>query len=200
MTNEHFVFIPGGGGRQRLWRHQTAALAALATSEVMVLDRQATRAGMAGYDLARTPEAFSAAGHSLGGRVAQEVAAGAPDRVSRLFLCDTWARSAPGTIACLDPYAAHLIRDADGVRDAPTSTSRWTAFATRARGSAPGSGRGSARRRPPRTSAVRGRRPTTARPSGCCRRSPRCCGCGWSGPDEPRRQRWRRPWRWVPGG
>jgi pimeloyl-ACP methyl ester carboxylesterase len=37
------------------------------------------------------------AGHSLGGWVAQEVAARAPERVSKLFLCDTWARKPQGT-------------------------------------------------------------------------------------------------------
>ncbi|WP_435240355.1 alpha/beta fold hydrolase [Streptomyces cucumeris] len=118
MTNEHIVFIPGVGGREWLWRHQQDALADIATSEVMVLDRQATRAEMAEHVLAHAPEVFSVAGHSLGGWVAQEIAARAPDRVSRLFLCDTWTRMAPGTIAYLDHYAAHLVRDADGALDA----------------------------------------------------------------------------------
>jgi pimeloyl-ACP methyl ester carboxylesterase len=44
---------------------------------------------MAEHVLAVAPQRFSIAGQSLGGWVAQEVAARAPERVSKLFLCDT---------------------------------------------------------------------------------------------------------------
>lgn len=52
---------------------------------------------MADHVLDVAPQRFSIAGHSLGGWVAQEVAARAPERVSKLFLCDTWARKPEGT-------------------------------------------------------------------------------------------------------
>jgi pimeloyl-ACP methyl ester carboxylesterase len=70
------IFIPGVGGREWLWQHQIINLADLVTSEVMVLDRQTTRAEMAEYVLAHAPQRFSIAGHSLGGWVAQEVGTG----------------------------------------------------------------------------------------------------------------------------
>lgn len=111
--SEHIIFIPGVGGRDWLWRHQMANLADIATSEVMVLDQQTTRSEMADHVLAHTPEVFSIAGHSLGGWVAQEVAARAPQRVSKLFLCDTWTRMSPGTVEYLDGYCAHIARDVD---------------------------------------------------------------------------------------
>jgi pimeloyl-ACP methyl ester carboxylesterase len=89
---EHIVFIPGVGAREWAWEHQQKYLTDIATSEVMVLDQQTTRRAMADYVLAHASARFSIAGHSLGGWVAQEVAARAPERVSKLFLCSTWAR------------------------------------------------------------------------------------------------------------
>jgi len=52
---------------------------------------------MAGHVLARAPVRFSLAGHSMGGRVALEIAARAPERLERLALLDTGFRAArPG--------------------------------------------------------------------------------------------------------
>jgi pimeloyl-ACP methyl ester carboxylesterase len=52
---------------------------------------------MASHVLARAPERFSLAGHSMGGRVALEIAARAPERLERLALLDTGFRPArPG--------------------------------------------------------------------------------------------------------
>jgi len=52
---------------------------------------------MARHVLARAPERFSLAGHSMGGRVALEIAARAPHRLQRLALLDTGFRPArPG--------------------------------------------------------------------------------------------------------
>ena len=53
---------------------------------------------MAEHVLAVGTQRFSIAGHSLGGWVAQEIAARAPERLSKLFRCDTWARK-PSAIA-----------------------------------------------------------------------------------------------------
>jgi len=49
---------------------------------------------MARHVLARAPERFSLAGHSMGGRVALEIAARAPHRLERLALLDTGFRPA----------------------------------------------------------------------------------------------------------
>ncbi len=48
-----------------------------------------TIGAMAGDILARAPDRFSLAGHSMGGRVALEIVARAPHRVERLALLDT---------------------------------------------------------------------------------------------------------------
>ena len=69
---------------------------------------------MAEHVLAVAPQRFSIAGHSLGGWVAQEVAARAPERVSKLFLCDTWARKPEGTDEYLRNYWTNAERDLDG--------------------------------------------------------------------------------------
>lgn len=50
---------------------------------------QPSIAAMAEAVLARTPQRFALAGHSMGGRVALEIVARAPDRVERLALLDT---------------------------------------------------------------------------------------------------------------
>lgn len=112
--SEHLVFIPGVGGREWLFSHPLANLTDVATMEVLVLDTQATRAEMSDHVLSVAPQRFSIAGHSLGGWVAQEVAARAPDRVSKLFLCDTWARKPEGTDEYLSNYWTHAERDLDG--------------------------------------------------------------------------------------
>ncbi len=109
--NEHVVLIPGVGGGAWLWQHQVEHLKDIATSEVMVLDAQATRAEMADHVLAHAPDKFVLAGHSLGGWVAQEVAARAPGRISKLFLCDTWARPNPVAMAYIEEYCTHLAED-----------------------------------------------------------------------------------------
>lgn len=112
------VLVPGVGGGPWLWHHQLNHLSDLVRTEVVVLDEQNTRAEMAEYLLDRVTGTFSLAGHSLGGWVAQEVAARAPDRVDKLFLCDTWTRSAPGTVGYLEDYGRHLERDRDGALEA----------------------------------------------------------------------------------
>jgi len=110
---EHIVFVPGVGAREWAWQHQLKYLADIATTEVMVLDQQVTRKAMADHVLAHAPRRFSIAGHSLGGWVAQEVAARAPERVSKLFLCSTWARVNEGTIDYIKAYARRIAEDYD---------------------------------------------------------------------------------------
>ncbi len=108
---EHLILIPGVGGGEWLWRYQQDHLADIATCHVMILDQQDTRAEMADYVLAHAPGTFSIAGHSLGGWVAQEVAARAPDRVRKLFLCDTWASDNQEAISYIQNFRAQMARD-----------------------------------------------------------------------------------------
>lgn len=64
-------------------------------------------AAMAAYVLADAPERFALIGHSMGARVALEVAASAPERVTRLMLADTGVHGvAPG-----EREGRHALRD-----------------------------------------------------------------------------------------
>lgn len=86
---ESLVLVPGLVCDARVWRDQVAALSA--AREVIVAEHGlADRLGtMAEQVLARAPPRFALAGHSMGGRVALEVLARAPQRVTRLALLDT---------------------------------------------------------------------------------------------------------------
>jgi hypothetical protein len=89
-----------------LFEHPIKNLAGVATSEVLVLDTQTTRAEMAEHVLAVAPQRFPsrdtrwAAGSRRRSRHA-------PERVSKLFLCDTWARKPDGTDEYLPPTTNH---------------------------------------------------------------------------------------------
>ena len=91
------VLLPGLLGDQDVWRGPIARLSP--DHEVVCpgfLDQPSIEA-MAIQVLARAPERFSLAGHSMGGRVALEIAARAPHRLERLALLDTGFRPArPG--------------------------------------------------------------------------------------------------------
>jgi pimeloyl-ACP methyl ester carboxylesterase len=88
---KNLVFIPGLGCDERLWQHQTRHLEDLASIQVAIADGPSRRS-MAEAILDRSPAKFALIGHSLGGWVAQEIAAIAPDRVEKLILVSTWAR------------------------------------------------------------------------------------------------------------
>ncbi len=88
---ENLILIPGFGCDERLWRHQIEHLSDIASIETIIAEGE-SRGAMAEAILARAPEKFVLAGHSLGGWVAQEIAASAPDRVRKLILVATWTR------------------------------------------------------------------------------------------------------------
>jgi pimeloyl-ACP methyl ester carboxylesterase len=91
------VLLPGLLSDQEVWRGPIQRLSE--GHEVVCpgfLDHGSIEA-MAVHVLARAPERFSLAGHSMGGRVALEIAARAPDRLERLALLNTGFRPArPG--------------------------------------------------------------------------------------------------------
>jgi pimeloyl-ACP methyl ester carboxylesterase len=76
-----------------LWRAQVDDLADLAAPEIPDLARDDTIAGMALRALAAAPPRFALAGLSMGGYVALEIMRRAPERVLRLALLDTSART-----------------------------------------------------------------------------------------------------------
>ena len=91
------VLLPGLLCDEEVWRGPIARLSP--DHEIICpgfLDQPSIEA-MAAQVLARAPERFSLAGHSMGGRVALEIAARAPGRLERLALLDTGFRpSRPG--------------------------------------------------------------------------------------------------------
>lgn len=86
---ESVVLVPGLMCDTTVWEHQVAAL--LPRYDVQVADHGLldTLGAMAVRILDQAPPRFALAGHSMGGRVALEVVARAPERVTCLALLDT---------------------------------------------------------------------------------------------------------------
>ncbi|HWL64317.1 MAG TPA: alpha/beta fold hydrolase [Steroidobacteraceae bacterium] len=86
---ELLVLVPGLVCDAQVWRAQAAALGGerpVMVPEHGLADRLEV---MAGRILDAAPARFALAGHSMGGRVALEILARAPGRVTRLALLDT---------------------------------------------------------------------------------------------------------------
>jgi pimeloyl-ACP methyl ester carboxylesterase len=95
MMAQALILVPGLGADQASWQHQVEHLADIADMTVADLKKCGSRGEMADAVLQAAPERFALAGQSMGGWVAQEVAARAPERVTRLALLNTWARPDP---------------------------------------------------------------------------------------------------------
>jgi pimeloyl-ACP methyl ester carboxylesterase len=97
QQNESLVLVPGLMCDDTVWRDQIEELCTACDIQVAdhgILD---SLGAMADRILDNAAGRFSLAGHSMGGRVALEVVARAPDRVSRLALLDTGYQGvAPG--------------------------------------------------------------------------------------------------------
>lgn len=86
---ESLVLVPGLVCDARVWREQAEALGAGGSLYIADHGHSRSLGEMAERLLAAAPARFALAGHSMGGRVALEVMARAPSRVSRLALLDT---------------------------------------------------------------------------------------------------------------
>jgi pimeloyl-ACP methyl ester carboxylesterase len=86
---EPLVLIPGLLCDAYLWAAQRAALEGEREARVFELSAYASIPAMAAAALARAPQRFALAGHSLGGRIALEMLRQAPTRIARLALLDT---------------------------------------------------------------------------------------------------------------
>jgi len=90
MSDREILYLlPGLLCDRRVWRHQLEHLQDLADMRVMDFRGYDSIRGMAEAVLREAPRRFAVAGHSMGGRVALEVANISPDRVSKLAMLDT---------------------------------------------------------------------------------------------------------------
>ncbi|HEX7969884.1 MAG TPA: alpha/beta fold hydrolase [Stellaceae bacterium] len=87
------VLLPGLLCDAALWQPQMAALADIAEAAVADLARDDSLPAMARRVLGMAPPRFALAGLSMGGYLAQEIMRQAPERVTRLALLDTSART-----------------------------------------------------------------------------------------------------------
>jgi pimeloyl-ACP methyl ester carboxylesterase len=94
-ANTPLVLIPGTLCDAALWRHQIDHLGDIAEVSVADHTRHDSMAEIARAILAAAPPRFALAGLSMGGFVAFEIMRQAPERVDRLALLDTSARSDP---------------------------------------------------------------------------------------------------------
>ncbi|UWQ21297.1 alpha/beta fold hydrolase [Jannaschia sp. W003] len=86
--SEPLVLLPGMMCDARLWAPQVAALEGPA--QVLPIDGHDTIPALARAVLEAAPERFALAGLSMGGIVAMEMVAQAPERIARLALLDTF--------------------------------------------------------------------------------------------------------------
>ncbi len=94
---ETLVLVPGLMCDDAVWEHQVGLLGAGRDVRVASHGMIDSLGMMAERILDHAPRRFALAGHSMGGRVALEVAARAPERVTRLALLDTgYEALAPG--------------------------------------------------------------------------------------------------------
>ena len=93
------LLLPGLLCDEGIWAAQVAALAEFSPIAMPGYPGARTLRTMAEQSLERAPPVFSLVGHSMGARVALEVAALAPERVERLALLDTGVHPPTGTEA-----------------------------------------------------------------------------------------------------
>jgi pimeloyl-ACP methyl ester carboxylesterase len=89
MTLPPLVLVPGLLCDDAVWHSQRAALADATAVQIPHHGDADTLGRMAEQALADAPPRVALAGHSMGGRVALEILARAPERVLRLALLDT---------------------------------------------------------------------------------------------------------------
>jgi pimeloyl-ACP methyl ester carboxylesterase len=110
---ELLLLIPGLVCDAEVWRAQAEALRAEG-DETAVADHELANSlgAMAERIIAAAPPRFALAGHSMGGRVALEVLARAPERVTRLALLDTGFEGlATGDTGARERAGRYRLRD-----------------------------------------------------------------------------------------
>lgn len=108
---QHLVLVPGLICDAAVWQHQVAHLEDIAHATIPSVDAHETMADMARSVLDEAPDRFALAGFSMGGYIALEVLRQAPERVTRLCLVDTSARTdTPGKRAWREKAIADCAR------------------------------------------------------------------------------------------
>lgn len=107
---EPLVLVPGLMCDETVWEHQLAVLGKGRGMQVAEHGLSDSLGAMAQRILDAAPPTFALAGHSMGGRVALEVMARAPERVSRLALLDTgYEALAPGAAGDREKAGRHRL-------------------------------------------------------------------------------------------
>lgn len=88
QAKPNLVLVPGSLCDERVWMHQSEALADVADIVIPHLHGHDSLIGMAQAILAEAPATFALCGFSMGGRAALEVFRLAPERIARLALID----------------------------------------------------------------------------------------------------------------
>jgi len=99
MDRVPLVLLPGMVSDAAYWQAQAETLSGIATPAIVEFGMLDDFGAMAERVLAQAPERFALAGHSMGGRVAQEVYRRAPERISKMALLAT-------------DYRGHISEDA----------------------------------------------------------------------------------------
>lgn len=89
---QNLLLVPGLMCDATLWTHQIRHLGEVARCQVADTTRGDSMSALASAILAAAPERFALAGLSMGGLIAHEIMAQAPQRVTRLALIGTNAR------------------------------------------------------------------------------------------------------------
>jgi pimeloyl-ACP methyl ester carboxylesterase len=110
--SQTLVLVPGLVCDEAVWQAQIASLAAHRRVQVADHGLSSSLGEMADRILAAAPAHFALAGHSMGGRVALEVYARAPERVERLALMDTGFEGLPpGSAGETEKQGRFRLRD-----------------------------------------------------------------------------------------
>jgi pimeloyl-ACP methyl ester carboxylesterase len=93
MERESLVLVPGLLCDALLWTHQSKYLSEIVDISIADVTRCETMGAMAEAVLSAAPDTFALAGLSMGGYVSMEIMRRVPERVKKLALLDTSARS-----------------------------------------------------------------------------------------------------------